>query len=166
MPGLASRENGRFRFAIAGGIIDAIVDGIECLVGTGRVEQVEYPDATHQAMFRAAILQLDEINFPGILFILHTIIKYEKAGWSILQHGARHVPKSARGEFSMCEEVADRIMAHRRFAFQVIGQMRTRIIVHCGNQIFNVLLFREHGKVSWLHERSLEEYQNGENTKH
>ena len=66
----------------------------------------------------------------------------------------------------MREEIADRIMAYDRLAFQVISQMRTRIIVDGGNQIGNVLRFREHGTISGLHERSLQGYPVGKNTKH
>ena len=67
-------------------------------------------------MLSAAILQFHETDFPGILLILHTIIKHEKTGRSILQQGLGHVPEPAWGQFGEREKVADRIVANRHLA--------------------------------------------------
>ena len=86
--------------------------------------------------------------FFGILFILHAIVEDEIAVGSILQDSAGNVPEATRRQFGGGVEVTDGIVTHGRCALQMVGHVGTGIVVHHRDQIFDILLFAEHGSHS------------------
>jgi hypothetical protein len=92
-------------------------------------------------VFVAIILVTDQVNEPGVAFILDAIIHNQTSVFAILNPVSDQLPHLAGQEAFVVEKISDYVVAH---VLQVIGQIGARTILGRADQILDVLLLGNH----------------------
>jgi hypothetical protein len=92
-------------------------------------------------MLVATVLSTDQVNEPGVAFIMDAILHHQTGVFAILNPIFDQLPPLAGQEALVVQKIIDHVMAH---LLQVLGQLRTRTILGRVDQILDVLLLGNH----------------------
>jgi hypothetical protein len=132
---------GSLGLAINGGRIPAIVNWLNRFLLAPTVHQTHDPTPPHAPMLIATVLGTDQVNEPGVAFVMHAVLHTQTRLLTIFYPVFDQLPHLSRHEPLVVQTISAHVVAH---VFQGLGQVRTRTVLRRAHQIRAVLLLGNH----------------------
>ena len=81
------------RFAVARVIVNSEVDRVVAALFAVCMDQVDYVDPAHEAVFGSAVLELDELDMLGVLLVLDAVVQDQVSVFTVVDKRSDEIPE-------------------------------------------------------------------------